>query len=415
MGQASSTVPDAAELVRGEETVARREADLASRTDQLGARLREVEALRARALETLDTLRTGPRGGDAEKLHSVIKGARSPELLPVEHVERALVLRAQALAARTEAAGVLSDALAAWELEIANLERQARDALKQAETMVPPVVVEPPRKAVITDEPPPRPARADKPKKAVVSDEPPPRPAPKPADKNKVVISDEPPPKPARAETRKAVVSDEPPPRAAPVVEAAPRLTLAPPRRALISDDDILPAPPRPPARAQPAPPPPAKPPEPVVDSAATEPNLGSWSVVVDLNAPGPAPSPAREERSAPPAITDVPKPPRARLRVQITDTSESNFFTGFSGGLSDGGIFVASYDVTHPAGTEVELSLDLPDQPELVLHGVVRWIRDGAAGMAPGMGVELKDVRSAQAEVMREFMGQREPLFFER
>ena len=96
---------------------------------------------------------------------------------------------------------------------------------------------------------------------------------------------------------------------------------------------------------------------------------------------------------------------------------SESNFFTGFSGDLSEGGVFVATYEALLPPGTEVELALALPDRPPLRVPGVVRWVRehnDRTPGVFPGMGIAFQAIDPQAAAAIRSFLQHREPLFWE-
>ncbi len=107
---------------------------------------------------------------------------------------------------------------------------------------------------------------------------------------------------------------------------------------------------------------------------------------------------------------------PRHRLQAEVSLSSESNFFTGFSGDLSETGIFVATYEKLLPPGSQVDLSLKLPGRPPLNVSGVVRWVRDSAdraPGVFPGMGIEFGQLSPQDAAAVQSFLQKREPMFW--
>lgn len=117
--------------------------------------------------------------------------------------------------------------------------------------------------------------------------------------------------------------------------------------------------------------------------------------------------TPAREEHRA---------SRRVKVKTEVTLSSESNFFTGFSGDLSEGGVFVATYESLLPPGTHVELAIALQDQPEVHVGGVVKWVRDPdrTTGVFPGMGIAFENVQPEAQKAIRRFLHEREPMFFE-
>lgn len=102
-------------------------------------------------------------------------------------------------------------------------------------------------------------------------------------------------------------------------------------------------------------------------------------------------------------------------LIVAVNARSEHNFYAGFSGNLSEGGIFVATYEVL-PEGRDLRVAIRLPQHPEIITRGVVTWTREANAGsgMSPGMGLALPDLEDDARRVIEEFMAHREPLFHE-
>jgi uncharacterized protein (TIGR02266 family) len=105
----------------------------------------------------------------------------------------------------------------------------------------------------------------------------------------------------------------------------------------------------------------------------------------------------------------------RVQLKTNINLGSDSNFFTGFSTDISEGGIFVATVE-TVPQGTKVDLDFTLPGGRPLKASGVVRWLRepnDHTPDLMPGMGVQFQDLQPEVASLISDFVRKREPLFF--
>lgn len=106
----------------------------------------------------------------------------------------------------------------------------------------------------------------------------------------------------------------------------------------------------------------------------------------------------------------------RKRLEAEIGFYSDSNFFTGFTEDLSEGGVFVATYDL-QPIGTEIDVEFTLPGGQEVKVRGQVRWLRDPmeeTPGLFPGMGVQFQTVAPEALAAIQEFIGNRAPLFYD-
>lgn len=107
---------------------------------------------------------------------------------------------------------------------------------------------------------------------------------------------------------------------------------------------------------------------------------------------------------------------PRVSLEADIGFESESNFYTGFSGDVSDGGLFLATYDVL-PIGTRLSVSFVLPEGHQVMTRGEVTWVRaaDGIdSDLHPGMGIAFEALSKRDQEAIRRFISRRPPLFFE-
>lgn len=119
------------------------------------------------------------------------------------------------------------------------------------------------------------------------------------------------------------------------------------------------------------------------------------------------------------PASLEAPKR-RAHSRYQVdldvTVSSEHNFYAGFVENLSVGGIFIATHQLK-PVGEHIEFSVNLPGEDEPIRgKGEVRWVRiySDASNVPPGMGIRFDDIDAASLARIERFLARREPLFFD-
>jgi uncharacterized protein (TIGR02266 family) len=123
------------------------------------------------------------------------------------------------------------------------------------------------------------------------------------------------------------------------------------------------------------------------------------------------APAPAK-------ALPDHPGRTTRRMTME-TDVgfqSESNFFTGFTQDISEGGLFIATYDVKE-MGSEMAVSFTLPDGHFVSCVGVVRWIREYntlTPDVHPGMGVQFRELSDEDRKAIERFLTQRPAMFYE-
>lgn len=114
-------------------------------------------------------------------------------------------------------------------------------------------------------------------------------------------------------------------------------------------------------------------------------------------------------------ALAQRRQSPRVAMQAAIDLVSDSNFFTGFSTNVSEGGVFVATCQHL-PHGTPVELKFTLPGSAPLCIHGVVRWSRevnDSTPDIFPGLGIQFTDMDPQALAAVHQFVAAREPLFF--
>jgi uncharacterized protein (TIGR02266 family) len=105
---------------------------------------------------------------------------------------------------------------------------------------------------------------------------------------------------------------------------------------------------------------------------------------------------------------------PRAHLFAQVDVHTQSNFFTGFSGTLLDGGLFVATYEPLE-LGQAVHVEFSLPGGQLVACDGRVSWLCDPLHldnDLAPGAGVVFERMDPALEKLIIRFMQRREPMF---
>ncbi len=101
----------------------------------------------------------------------------------------------------------------------------------------------------------------------------------------------------------------------------------------------------------------------------------------------------------------------RVFVETDIGLFSDSTFYTGLSHDLSNGGLFVATYQ-PKPPGTQVSLFFVLPDGHEVEASGIVRWTREASADSPPGMGIAFSELDPADLEAITRFCHARPPIY---
>jgi uncharacterized protein (TIGR02266 family) len=142
---------------------------------------------------------------------------------------------------------------------------------------------------------------------------------------------------------------------------------------------------------------------------ATVRPSVPS-DTVLDVKMPKPAAIP---DSGAQPKRR-VADGPREKLEANVGATTESNFFVGFSGEISEGGVLVATY-LTLEVGTSVEIFLTLPGGYETTIPGSVLFVRDPMdMESEPGIGIRFESLSTEARELILRFIRKRPPLFFD-
>ncbi|MBN1655166.1 MAG: PilZ domain-containing protein [Deltaproteobacteria bacterium] len=143
---------------------------------------------------------------------------------------------------------------------------------------------------------------------------------------------------------------------------------------------------------------------------ATVRPSVPSDTVLDVPKIPKPAAVPSGVSRPVSRAATA----PREKLEANIGATTESNFFVGFSGEISEGGVFIATY-MTLQIGTSVEVFLTLPGGFEATIPGKVLFVRDPMDMESdPGIGIQFETLSTESRELILRFIRKRPPLFFD-
>jgi uncharacterized protein (TIGR02266 family) len=139
-------------------------------------------------------------------------------------------------------------------------------------------------------------------------------------------------------------------------------------------------------------------------------------AAAVEVTAPAEASAPL--EVSAAEEKTEEKMEQRASARVSVSVdihlASESHFFSGLSGDVSEGGLFLSTYRPL-PIGSSVEIEFSLPGS-DATLHarGEVRWLREHSADEPRGVGIAFEELADEDRERIHRFCTMRPPLYYE-
>lgn len=111
-----------------------------------------------------------------------------------------------------------------------------------------------------------------------------------------------------------------------------------------------------------------------------------------------------------PSGVHDRRSTPRVAIEVEVSFGSDSQFFAGLSGDISEGGLFIATYRAV-PIGARLEVDLALPDG-KVHVAGQVRWARPASDGTPPGIGLAFVDLSPDARASIERFCRARAPLY---
>ncbi len=117
----------------------------------------------------------------------------------------------------------------------------------------------------------------------------------------------------------------------------------------------------------------------------------------------------AAKEEASPPNRRATP---RALVEVEVDLGSESHFFTGMTGDLSRGGVFIATYRPLK-VDDRLDLRFVLPDGT-VEARGRVCWLRHATGDLGPGAGVAFEELNDESRSRIERFCSEREPLYYD-
>lgn len=106
----------------------------------------------------------------------------------------------------------------------------------------------------------------------------------------------------------------------------------------------------------------------------------------------------------------------REHVEANLGATTESNFYVGFSGEISQGGVFISTYNIL-AKGHPVRVLVTLPGNLSTEVDGHVRFVRDPmdmASDSEPGMGVAFDGLSKDSRELILRFIRKRAPMFYD-
>jgi uncharacterized protein (TIGR02266 family) len=106
----------------------------------------------------------------------------------------------------------------------------------------------------------------------------------------------------------------------------------------------------------------------------------------------------------------------RYSVDLDVTMSSDHNFYAGFAENISSGGLFVATH-IKRPKGDRLEIVINIPGHPEPIrATGEVRWLRDYSehSNVPPGLGVRFVELPEHDVKIIENFLKDREPLFYD-
>ncbi len=126
------------------------------------------------------------------------------------------------------------------------------------------------------------------------------------------------------------------------------------------------------------------------------------------MRGPGAAPPPTEEDLRC------------QTMQLQVESTldmdSETHFYTGLSGRIDEGGIFVATFDIK-PINSKIAVSFTLPSGETIVTKGLVRWVREyntDNLDLVPGMGVSFFQLREVDRKAIERFLERKAPILYD-
>lgn len=103
--------------------------------------------------------------------------------------------------------------------------------------------------------------------------------------------------------------------------------------------------------------------------------------------------------------MTDKRKEERIKKSIKSEVRSGDALTFSSTVDMSKGGIFISTPEPLG-SGSKIELSISIPGDGEVNIHGLVKWIReDEADGCRAGMGIEFQNMDNATKEKLEKLI----------
>ncbi|MBU1221565.1 TIGR02266 family protein [Myxococcota bacterium] len=108
----------------------------------------------------------------------------------------------------------------------------------------------------------------------------------------------------------------------------------------------------------------------------------------------------------------------RFKYVVEVSIKSSHNFFTGLTNDISEGGLFINTFDI-QPLGTILDIQILLPGmEKETTLRTEVVWLRPptemNSTDSQVGMGLRLIDPSDELSNAIKRYVRRHEPMFYD-
>ncbi|MBN2725195.1 MAG: PilZ domain-containing protein [Deltaproteobacteria bacterium] len=108
----------------------------------------------------------------------------------------------------------------------------------------------------------------------------------------------------------------------------------------------------------------------------------------------------------------------RIKWVVEVNIKSSHTFFTGLTNDISEGGLFVNTYDLQE-LGSILDVDIILPGMEESVrLRTEVVWVKPpremGGSDLQVGMGLKLIDPSPELSRAIKKYIRRHEPMFYD-
>lgn len=103
-------------------------------------------------------------------------------------------------------------------------------------------------------------------------------------------------------------------------------------------------------------------------------------------------------------------------LETFLGGNTQDSFYTGFSGRIQDGGIFLTTYKSVEQY-SPVEVTIHFPQGNTIKVRGTVEWIRESnriAPDMAPGIGISFSNLQPAECALIDGYLITHPPVFLD-